>query len=365
MRNLPTSAFSILLAAVPLACAQTPDQVLVVVNRKAPVSRQIGEYYMGKRSVPLANLCAIDTPLTEKITREVYDRDIELPIGKFLRAHSLTEKILYIVTTSGVPLEIMGSSGLENPGASVDSELTLLYARLHGAQYPPAGPVANPFYRQRDVPFRHPQFPIYLVTRLAAWDLTEMKGLVDKSLAARNTGKVVLDLRADEATEGNSWLRTAALLLPKDRAVLDETAKILTGIENVIGYASWGSNDKDRKQRFTNFKWLPGGLALEYVSTDARTFARPPENWTIGPWSDPKAYFAGSPQSLTADLLHEGASAATGHVDEPYLHLNPRPDYVFPAYLGGRNLAESVYLGIPALSWMNVVIGDPLMKLRP
>ena len=81
MRNLPTSAFSILLAAVPLACAQTPDQVLVVVNRKAPVSRQIGEYYMGKRSVPLANLCAIDTPLTEKITREVYDRDIELPIG--------------------------------------------------------------------------------------------------------------------------------------------------------------------------------------------------------------------------------------------------------------------------------------------
>ena len=30
----------------------------------------------------------------------------------------------------------------------------------------------------------------------------------------------------------------------------------------------------------------------------------------------------------------------------------------------GRNLAESFYMGIPALSWMNVVIGDPLMKLQ-
>ena len=29
------------------------------------------------------------------------------------------------------------------------------------------------------------------------------------------------------------------------------------------------------------------------------------------------------------------------------------------------NLAESFYMGIPALSWMTVVIGDPLMRLVP
>ena len=353
------------LLSVAALCAQTPDQVLVVVNRKSPVSRQIGEYYMAKRNVPLANLYAIDTPPVDKITRDVYNRDIELPLGKFLRSHRLSEKILYIVTTAGVPLQIEGTSGPQNTGASVDSELTLLYARLRGAQYPLPGPVPNPLYRQRDTPFRHPQFPLYLVTRLAAWDLAEMKGLVDKSLIARNAGKVVLDLRADNATEGNEWLRTTALLLPKDRSIMEETGKILTGVKGVIGYASWGSNDKDRHQRFTGFQWLPGGLALEYVSTDARTFDRPPDKWQLGNWNDPGTFFAGSPQSLTSDQLHEGASAATGHVDEPYLHLNPRPDYVFPAYLGGRNLAESVYIGIPALSWMNVVIGDPLMKLRP
>jgi uncharacterized protein (TIGR03790 family) len=364
LRALSTALGFLLLA--PLAWPQQPDQVLVVANRKSPISRQIADYYIGKRAIPLANLCTIDTDPAEVIRRENYTRDIEPAIGKFLRTHNLVEKILYIVLTSGVPLHIGGGgTGLDNSDASVDSELTLLYGRLHGQTYPLPGPVANPFYRQRDTPFRHPTFPIYLVTRLAAWDLTEMKGLVDRSLAARNTGRVVFDLRADNATDGNEWMRTAALLLPKDRVILDDTAKILTGVQDVIGYASWGSNDPDRKHRLTGFHWLPGGLAIEYVSSDARTFSRPPEKWDLGTWKDEKTWFAGSPQSLTSDLLHEGATAATGHVDEPYLHLNPRPDYVFPAYIGGRNLAESVYIGIPGISWMNVVIGDPLMKLLP
>ena len=354
------------LLLTPAAWPQQPDQVLVVANSKSPVSRQIADYYIEKRAIPLANLCIIDTDPAEVIPRESYTRDIEPAIGNFLRTHNLVEKILYIVLTSGVPLQIRGDdAGMENTGASVDSELTLLYGRLHGHTYPIAGALANPFYQQRDTPFRHPAFPVYLVTRLAAWDLAEMKGLVDRSLAARNTGKIVFDLRADNETDGNQWMRTAALLLPKDRVVLDDTAKILTGVENVIGYASWGSNDRDRKHRFTGFHWLPGGLAIEYVSTDARTFSRPPNSWDLGNWKDNKTWFAGAPQSLTADLLHEGATAATGHVNEPYLHLNPRPDYVFPAYIGGRNLAESVYIGIPGLSWMNVAIGDPLMKLLP
>lgn len=71
-----------------------------------------------------------------------------------------------------------------------------------------------------------------------------------------------------------------------------------------------------------------------------------------------------SPQSLTADLIHEGATGASGHVFEPYLTRTPRPDYLFPAYLGGRNLAQSYYLSIPLLSWMNIVVGDPLCSLR-
>jgi len=103
----------------------------------------------------------------------------------------------------------------------------------------------------------------------------------------------------------------------------------------------------------------------EFVSTNARTFARPPDSWEIGSWLDnPKTWFAQSPQTMTADYIHEGLTGASGHVDEPYLGFCPRPEFVLPSYYQGRTLAESYYIGIPGLSWMNIVVGDPLARLR-
>lgn len=352
-------------AAAPCARAQTPGQVLVVINKQSAESGEIGRYYMQKRAIPPRNLCIIDVPTEDDITRAFYGSGVEAPIGKFLTDKKLTETILYIVTTQGVPLRINGTGEkLLATGASVDSELTLLYQKLHGAAIPLAGPLTNPFFQKRDSPFRHPQIPMYMVTRLAGYDIAEMKALVDRALIARNTGRFVIDLRADNATSGNQWLRAAALLLPKDRVILDDTAKILTGIKDVIGYASWGSNDSDRKERFLGFHWLPGAIATEFVSTDGRTFKRPPDNWKLGNWGDQATWFFGAPQTMTGDYIHEGASGASGQVFEPYLTFCPRPDFVLPAWFEGRNLAESFYMGIPGLSWMNVVIGDPLMRLQ-
>jgi uncharacterized protein (TIGR03790 family) len=360
---------ALLLAAAslaPAAVAQTPDQVLVVENRRSATSHQIGEYYRHKRDIPLANLCLIDTAPDETIERPVYEKEIEGPVGLFLKKQGLQEKILYIVLTSGVPLRINGpGEGPLSEAASVDSEMTLLYQRLRGVVIRLPGPLSNPFFRQRDTPFRHPLFPMYLVTRLDGYNMADIQALVDRALLARNRGRFVIDLKARETTPGNQWLRTAALLLPQDRVILDESAKVLTGIEDVIGYASWGSNDTDRKHRFLHFKWLPGAIATEFVSTDARTFRQPPAGWEIGTWGDKQAFFAGAPQTLTADYIHEGATGASGQVFEPYLAFCPRPDFVLPAYYSGRTLAESFYMGIPGLSWMNVVIGDPLTRLRP
>jgi uncharacterized protein (TIGR03790 family) len=189
--------------------------------------------------------------------------------------------------------------------------------------------------------------------------------MIDRALAARNKGKFVIDLKAFDDTAGNSWLRAAAARLPRERVVLDDSARVLLNERNVIAYASWGSNDRSRSQRHLGFRWLPGAIAVEYVSSDARTFARPPDDWKLGNWKDPKTWFAGSPQSLTADYLHDGATGASGHVYEPYLAFTPRPDLVLPAYYSGRNLAESVWVGIQAVSWMNVVAGDPLCSLGP
>jgi uncharacterized protein (TIGR03790 family) len=357
--------FGILLFGVTLTPAQTPGQVLVVINKRSVASREIGQYYVMRRGIPLSNLCSIDTDPRETIERPVYKNEIETPIGAFLQSHNLREKVLYIVLTDGVPLRITGhGEELRNDAASVDSELTLLYQRLHGAEVPLRGPLTNPFFGHRDTPFGHPAFPMYLVTRLDAYTMGEMKALVDRALIARNTGKFVIDLKQRETNSGNQWLRSAALLLPENRVVLDGTATVLSSIKDVIGYASWGSNDTDRKHRFLHIGWLPGAIATEFVSFDARTFHPPPAKWEIGTWSDKSSWFEGAPQTLTADYIHEGATGASGQVWEPYLAFCPRPDFILPAYSSGRTLAESFYLGIPALSWMNVVIGDPLTRLK-
>lgn len=351
-----------------LAAAQDGRNVLVVVNDASPVSRTIGDYYARRRPVPAANLCHIRTTTGELIARDDYNRQIAAPIAAFLHKGKLEEQILYIVTTLGVPLKIAttAGTGADVDGAAVDSELTLLYLdRVRRAAHPVRGSLPNPFFARKSAAFTHPQFPIYLVTRLAAYDFDGVKGMIDRSLLARNTGVFVIDERdAGEADGGDRWLHEAAIFLPKDRVVEDATKHVLSGIRNVIGYASWGSNDRSRHMRFTGFQWLPGAIATEFVSTNARTFRKPPDSWIPSmDWGNPAGQFAGGPQSMSADYILEGATGASGHVDEPFLAQTPRPDLLLPAYYRGRNLAESYYLAIRSLSWQNIVLGDPLCSL--
>jgi uncharacterized protein (TIGR03790 family) len=234
---------------------------------------------------------------------------------------------------------------------------------MGGRKFTRPGMIPNPFFQNRDQAFHHPQFPMYLVTRLAGYDFEDVKGVIDRSLLARNRGKFVIDLSANDDNIGNKWLRAAALLLPADRVVLDESEKVLYNEKDVIAYAAWGSNDKNRHQRHVGFAWLPGAIVTEFVSTNARTFSRPPDNWNISTWGEQAKWFAGAPQTLTADYIHDGATACTGHVAEPFLGTTPRPDYFLPAYFNGRTLAESYYLSIPALSWQNILVGDPLCRI--
>ena len=346
---------------------QSVANVLLVVNDASGVSRSIAQYYAGRRGLPGANICHIRTSADEAIERSKYDREIAGPIGACLTRGQLVEQVLYIVTTGGVPLRISGTGdGMQTEAASVDSELTFLYSDLKLRKtHSLPGPARNPFFGRRDAKFGHPEFPIYLVTRLAAYDVAGVKALIDRGLHPANQGKFILDMKEPGLQEGDSWLQQAANLLPKDRVILDSSTNVLYDQQAVIGYAGWGSNDPNRHRRFLGFHWLPGALATEYVSTDGRTFQRPPETWNISDWKSTKLWFAGSPQTLTADFLLEGATAATGHVDEPFLAMTPHPEYLFPAYYSGRNLAESYYMSIRALSWQNIVIGDPLCSLGP
>jgi uncharacterized protein (TIGR03790 family) len=347
------------------AWAQSGAETLLVVNDASPASREIAAYYRPRRSIPTANVCRIRTSEAEEVSWEVYEREVERPVSACLDKGGLGEKILYIVTTLGTPLKIPGPGrGPTAESAAVDSELTLLYRKRKGAAIGRAGAIPNPFFGKKDRRFTHRDFDIYLVTRLAAYDVAGVKKMIDRSLAARNRGRFVIDLSAAEDKGGNRWLRSAGILLPEARVEMEETERVAYDRRDVIGYASWGSNDGARKRRKLGFTWLPGAIVTEFVSTDGRTFRRPPDSWTIGAaWSDREHHWAGSPQSLSADYLEEGATGCSGHVYEPYLQFCPRPENLLPAYYSGRNLAESYYLAIPALSWQNIVLGDPLCSL--
>lgn len=338
------------------------SNVTLVVNQQSAISRRLGSFYAVWHGLVDSQICRISTSEEESTDRAGFEREMARPIGDCLRRTRRVESTFYIVLTQGMPIRVKAQA--RNDGASVDSELATLYLTLHGVQVSREGAVDNPFYRRKEQIFSHPSFPIYLVTRLAGYSFEDAKKAVERCRGAKNTGKLVLDLKADNDEDGNSWLRNAAILLPEDRVVLDTTPQVLGAQKNVIGYAGWGSNDTARKSRRSGMEWLAGAIATEFVSTNARTLKMPPFQWTLGAWGDARSYFAGSPQSMILDYVWEGVSGISGNVDEPYLSHTAHPDHLFPAYLGGRNLAESFYLSLPGLSWQGIVIGDPLCKLE-
>jgi uncharacterized protein (TIGR03790 family) len=342
------------------ACAQTADNVLVVMNEASPISIDIGMYYAQKRGIPNTNLFRVKTTTEESISREEFDRQIHAPISTWLARNSAQDRILYIVLTKGIPIRIGGTSGKDGNTASVDSELTLLYRRMIGQQLPINGLIPNPYFLN-EAPlteakqFSHADLDIYLVSRLDGYSLGDIRGLIDRGVAPSREGKILLDTKGSLSEKGDTWLQQASDLLGKagfgDRVILETTDKVLKDQKQVLGYYSWGSNDRAIRIRNFGFEFVPGALAGMYVSSDGRTFSES---------ADWKIEDSGLPQSLAADLIRDGVTGIAGHVSEPFLDATIRPNILFPAYLSGFNLIESYYMAMPFLSWQTVIIGDPL-----
>ena len=92
-----------------------------------------------------------------------------------------------------------------------------------------------------------------------------------------------------------------------------------------------------------DFRFSPGAVAIHIHSYSAGTLRDPNANW-VGP------------------LLSRGAVATAGNVYEPYLQLTAHLNTFNDRLLHGFTFAESAYMSIRALSWMNVMVGDPLYR---
>jgi uncharacterized protein (TIGR03790 family) len=361
---------AIVLSSANGALAQDGANVLVVLNTASPVSASIAARYARARAIPADNVVRLTTSSDETIDRSQYERQIERPIAEWIAGHAAQDRILYIVLIKGIPLRINGSTGRQGTMASVDSELTLLYRRLVGGRVPVSGPVANSYFAGTrsltdSKPFSHADHDIYLVSRLDGFNEADVNGLIDRGAAPGRNGSFLLDSMA-AATErvADRWLRAASAALVaagyQGRVELDTAPAAVRNRRAVLGYVSWGSTDPALRTRRLGVGFAPGALATLLVSTDARTVKAPPDKWQPGAEAERAAFFEGSPQSLTADLIRDGVTGTAGYVAEPFLDGTIRPDVLFPAYIAGANLVESFYLATPSLGWQAVVFGDPL-----
>jgi uncharacterized protein (TIGR03790 family) len=352
----------------------------MIVNKYSSISQAVAKYYQKKRNIPAQNICYIRCPSTETITRLTYESKIMIPVARYLQDNNLVEQIKYIVLTKGIPLRIKGTKGMQGNRSSVDSELTMLKRNMpvdvYGfcRYYAIDGVVPNPYYNDCKH-FDSQTYHIYMVTRLTGYTIRDIKALIDrgclqKGTKGRREKEVEMQFVLDATTKnsiGNTWIKMAQEGLQKKgfKTHYDNTKKYLMHQNNVIGYCGWGSNDPaSAGKRFLYNQWLPGAIAVTFVSSSGRTFNEPPKRWKpCGSFSNLLSYYGGSPQSLAGDLIREGVAGIDAYVYEPYLESCTHPYILFAAYTNGYNLAESYYLATPYLSWQNVVIGDPLCVL--
>jgi hypothetical protein len=114
-------------------------------------------------------------------------------------------------------------------------------------------------------------------------------------------------------------------------------------ITDAAAYYGWYSENIDGPFADPFFHFIPGAVAAHLHSFSATTLHDPLKGWT-GP------------------LIQHGASASVGNVYEPYLPFTTDFGVMAGALLAGSNLVESYYRAQPVLSWMSVLVGDPLYR---
>jgi uncharacterized protein (TIGR03790 family) len=364
-------------------------EILIVVNEESPISQAVGEYYRAARNVPASNVVRLSIPLRdprfsdrsdELILRSDFVQQIRDPIAKFLNDAGLVDRIEIIVTTKGVPLAVRGGSAAlaqtalrDSPGASVDAELALLLSGRDGR--PGVVGMVNPYY-DADRPFvefraAHPDAPLrYLVARLDGYPTdvdprtgvpADVKALIDAAQGSAAPGPYLVDEDPRQTLRigGNVALLGPAAAALKSLGLFvlhDQSPRFRSDVRSIAGYTSWGSNDAGGagppyygriEGAVYPGSFAPRAVACDIVSTNARQFTHPP---VYG-------------QSLIADLIRLGVAGAAGHVYEPTLTAVARPHIFLRRYAQGVPAVEAYFRSVPYLGWVNVYVGDPLLRV--
>ena len=228
------------------------SDVGILINNNSEASKTIGWAFVNARNISDENIFFFNdsnTPTKETINRNEFDVYFAGPFLEMLSNRSSVTELNYLVSTKGIPLRVNGG----NDKASFDQEFSLLggiYNSSIGSDYwidhgygPLAGSGMKAF--SRDV------YGFFLVTRLTGYTVETALGLIEKANnSLEQRGIFALDLATNRNGSGykfwNDDLYTAEAELNGSMGlptVFDQTSEFLTNLSNVMGYASWGSND--------------------------------------------------------------------------------------------------------------------------
>ena len=384
--------------------ALEPDEILVIANSDVAASVRTAQYYCAKRGVPVGNILALPLGMSlgDTIDRDDYEKRLAEPIRKKLSSAELAGKIRCLLTTYGVPIKVTGRGPLKDQegklkqlrelaeqekskieqleqkgsaksakqkkknsrklaqlqsqidrivgketGASVDSELSMvLFGDYELYRW-------QPNELKNSVPGL--SFKALMVCRLDGPDKKIVKALVDKAIAAEETGLrgvAYIDSRgiADDKKPYSPGyfdqsLRDLAVFtrLRTEMAVKQErTEKLFTpgACPQTAIYCGWYS----LKKYIDAFDFVDGAIGYHISS------------WEAVDLRDPN-----SSQWCPA-MLADGITATLGAVAEPYLHSFPEPKAFFLELFNGHCLVEAYYRTKPFNSWQLVLIGDPLYR---
>ena len=215
------------------------------------------------------------------------------------------------------------------------------------------------------------------MTRLDGYTEADARALITRALATPTSSLYLLDIDLDRGL-GTPSQQPVSLLLPDGTlnvnyqlhysdynadmtrasqillerpnlsVVLETTSEFIGSADPLLGYVSWGSNDKHyNSTTYNSLTFGARSLVETAVSTSGHTLL-----------------LSASGQSLIADLIAQGAAGAKGYVSEPFLDAVASPTVLFDLYSSGRNLAESYYAASRLMRWKDMVLGDPLCCLE-
>ena len=353
---------------------------MVVFNSEVPASRRLAETYAKARRVPAANLVGLPLSSAETITRSEFVRTLTDPLRKTFtekgwwtmssgpegaQVTASTRRVLAVM--SGVPLRISEdapaappaspaappsptpSGGQQTDAASVDSELTLL--GVPGATV--AGVINNPYFRKDEAFATGAPPAMMLVGRIDGPGFPVCERLIADAVAVEKSGlwgRVYLDLAMKGAgyEEGDQWLLEAGRTFGTGGwpVIIDAHPQTLPTnypMTDAAVYLGWYIRSPDGPFLNPAFRFRRGAVATHIHSFSATSIRGQSNEW-CGP------------------LLTKGAAAVLGNTWEPFLGLTTHLHVFSARLLKGYTLAEAAWMATPALSWMNVVLGDPLYR---